>query len=171
VKLGGQLPTGASTGDIEIELLTDGGGRLYRNAYQPPEQRPENERSPLFVDLSMDLAVYAVDPQGNAVLTQTVLGVQASGVAIATGGVLDIESAVAIDLDLLGVARAPTNLVLELITDPTAQPESDQTAPALVASRPSATGGELPVDDGGELIFSEPIDLDRARAGPRPAAQ
>ncbi len=165
IKLGGQLPTGLSTGDIVIELLSDAGGRLYRNAYHPPEQRPENERSPLFADLSMDLAVYAVDPEGNAVLTQTVLGVQASGVVIATEGVLDIESVIAIDLDLLGVARAPTNLVLELITDLTAKPEIDQTPPTLVASSPSATAGELPVDVGVELIFSEPIDLDRARAG------
>jgi len=165
IKLGGELPVGLSTGDIEIELLTDGGGRIYRNPYQPADQRPENERSPLFVDLSLDIAVYAVDPGGNAVLTQTVLGVQASGAVVATDGVLDIETVVAMDLDLLGVTRAPANLVLELITDPAAQPDPDQIAPELVASMPSGIGGELAVDAGVELIFSEPIDLDRARAG------
>jgi hypothetical protein len=165
IKLGGELPVGLSTGDITIELLTDGNGRLYRNPYQPAEQRPENARSPLLVDLTMDLAVYAADPSGNAVLTQTVLGVQASGVVIATQGVLDIETVIAIDLDLLGVARAPTNLVLELITDPTAQPEADAAPPTLLASLPSGTAGEMPVDAGLELIFSEPIDIDRARAG------
>jgi len=165
VKLGGELPVGLSTGDIEIELLTDGGGRMYRNPYQPADQHPENERAPLFVDLSMDVAVSAVDPNGHAVLTQTVLGVQASGVVVATDGVLDIESVVAMDLDLLGVARAPANLVLELITDPTAQPDTDVVAPELLGSLPGGTGGELPVDAGVELIFSEPIDLDRARAG------
>jgi Big-like domain-containing protein len=165
IKLGGELPVGLSTGDIQIELLTDSGGRIYRNPYQPADQRPENERSPLFVDLSMDVAVYAVDANGNSVLTQTVLGVQASGTAVATQGVLDIESVVAMDLDLLGVAHAPANLVLELITDPTAQPDTDTTAPALLATLPNAAGGELPVDTGVELIFSEPINLDRARAG------
>jgi hypothetical protein len=164
VKLGGELAVGLSTGDIEIELLTDGGGRIYRNPYQPADQRPENERSPLLVDLSMDVAVYAVEPGGNAVLTQTVLGVQASGAVIASDGVLDIEAVIAMDLDLLGVARAPTNLVLELITDPTAAPDSDRVAPTLIATMPSEAG-ELPVDAGVELIFSEPIDLDRARAG------
>lgn len=164
VKLGGELAVGLSTGDIEIELLTDGGGRIYRNPYQPADQRPENARAPLFVDLSMDIAVYAADPGGNAVLTQSVLGVQASGVAIATDGVLDLEAVIAMDLDLLGVARAPTNLVLELVTDPQAVPDADHVAPTLVATLPSGTG-ELPVDAGVELIFSEPIDLDRARAG------
>jgi hypothetical protein len=169
VKLGGELAVGLSTGDIEIELLTDAGGRIYRNPYQPADQRPENERAPLFVDLSMDLAVYAVDPGGNAVLTQTVLGVQATGTAIATDGVLALEAVIAMDLDLLGIARAPTNLVLALITDPTAQREADQVAPRLVATMPGDQGGdgdgELPVDSGIELIFSEPIDLDRAQAG------
>jgi hypothetical protein len=164
IKLGGEVPVGLTTGEIEIELLTDAGGRIYRNPYQAADQRPENARAPLFADLSMDIAVYAVDPAGNAALTQTVLGVQASGAVIATGGVLDIESVIAMDLDLLGVARAPTNLVLELITDPAAQPEADHAAPALLATLPGAAG-ELPVDDGVELIFSEPIDLDRARAG------
>src|SRR6185369_17809575 len=72
IKLGGELPVGLSTGDIEIELLTDGGGRLYRNPYHPTDQRPDNDRSPLFVDLSLDIAVYAVNPDGNSVLTQTV---------------------------------------------------------------------------------------------------
>jgi DNA-binding transcriptional regulator YiaG len=165
VKLGGELPVGLSTGDIEIELLTDGGGRIYRNPYQPADQHPDNERSPLLVDLSMDVAVYAADPNGNAVLTQTVLGLQSSGTAIATDGVLDIETVIAMDLDLLGVARAPTNLVLELISDPAATPDPDQTSPTLLAPLPNGAGDEVPVDAGVALIFSEPIDLDRARAG------
>lgn len=156
VKLGGEVPAGLATGDIVIELLTDGGGRLYRDPYRAADQLPDNDRAPLFVDLSMDVAVYAVDPTGNAVLTQTVLGLQATGTAVAANKVLDLEAVIAMDLDLLGVARAPTNLVLELITDPTAQPEVDRSGPTLVASR---TG------DPTELIFSEPIDLDRARGG------
>jgi len=164
IQLGGELPVGLSTGDIYIELLTDAGGRLYRNPHRPADQVPDNARAPLYVDLSMDIAVYGVDPTGNAVVTQTVLGVQASGTAVADAGALDIQSVVAMDLGLLGIARAPTNMVLELITDATAQRQVDQIAPTLVASLPASTG-ELAVDDGLELIFSEPIDLDRARAG------
>ena len=65
---------------------------MYRNPHQPGGQRPENDRAPLYVDLSFDVAIYAMDPEGNAVLTQTVLGVQATGTAIATDGVLAIET-------------------------------------------------------------------------------
>jgi Bacterial Ig-like domain len=164
VALGGEVPAGLATGDIEIELLSDATGRMYRNPYQPAERIPDNTYAPVFVDLSMDVAVFATDAEGNAVLTQTVLGLQASGVAIATAGVLDIEAVIAMDLDLLGLARAPTNLVLELVTDPAAQADVDRDPPSLLASLPAADG-ELAVDGSVEVVFSEPMDLDRARRG------
>ncbi len=165
IKLGGDIPVGLSTGNIEIEILTDGGGRIYRNPHQPADQRPENDRAPLYVDLSLDVAVYATDPAGNAVLTQTVLGVQASGTAVATDGVLAIESVAAMELGLLGVTQAPTNLVLELIMDETATVTADATAPTVVATNPTNGTAEHTVDSGIEVIFDEPVDLDRLRAG------
>ncbi|HEU4614032.1 MAG TPA: Ig-like domain-containing protein, partial [Kofleriaceae bacterium] len=166
VMLGGEIPSGQTTGDLQIELLTDAGGMLYRNPYQPADQRPENERAPVYVDLTLDLAIFATDAQGNAMVTQTVLGVQATGTAIATDGVLAIEQVAAMDMGLLGVTSAPTNMVMELFTDtdPSASVPADTTAPTLVASLPSMSS-ELPVDAGIELIFDEPIDIDRARAG------
>ncbi|HEY0989715.1 MAG TPA: Ig-like domain-containing protein, partial [Kofleriaceae bacterium] len=107
----------------------------------------------------------AVDAAGNAALTQTVLGVQGSGVVIATDGVLDLEAVISIDLDLLGVTRASTNLVLEMITDAAAAPVADREAPALLASLPSGAADPLSAETAVELIFSEPVDLERARAG------
>jgi len=165
VKLGGVLPSGLATGDILIELLSDGGGRIYRNPHQPEGQRPVNDRSPLIADLSLDLAIYAVDAEGNAALTQTVLGVQGSGVVIADDGVLDIEAALAIDLDLLGLATTTTNLALELITAPMAARDADGTPPMLLAALPGAAAAPASLDTAVELVFSEPVDLERARAG------
>lgn len=165
VKLGGEIPVGLSTGDLQIELLTDAGGRMYRNPHQPADQRPENAGAPLYVDLSMDLAVYATDAKGNAALTQTILGVQASGTVIPTQGVLAIEAVAAMDLGLLGVTSAPMNFVLELITSPGDAAPVDTQPPALVATYPAAGSAELPVNAGVELIFDEPVDLDRLRAG------
>ncbi|MFN0250084.1 MAG: Ig-like domain-containing protein [Kofleriaceae bacterium] len=164
IKLGGELPVGLSTGDIQIELLSDAGGRLYRNPHQPPDQRPENERAPLYVDLSLDVAVYAKDPKGNAVMAQTILGVQGLGTAQATEGVLAIENVASMEIALLGVTVAPSNMTLELITDPSATPESDTVAPTIVATSPDL-GDTQPVDGGIEVIFSEPVDIDRIRAG------
>lgn len=165
IALGGQIPVGLSTGDVWIELLTDGGGRLYRNPHHPAEQRPENERAPLYVDLSLDVAVYASDPNGNAVLTQTVLGLQGGGTAMATDGVLAIETVASMELGLLGVTTAPTNLVLELITDASAAPIADTTPPTIVGTYPLQSSNDHAVDDGIDIVFDEPIDIDRARAG------
>ncbi|MEO8704082.1 MAG: Ig-like domain-containing protein [Kofleriaceae bacterium] len=164
IKLGGQIPAGLQTGDIQIEFLTDAGGRLYRNPHQPENQRPENLRSPLYVDLSMDVAVYTTDATGNAVIAQTVMGVQATGTALATDGVLAIEAVTSMELGLLGVTQAPSNLVLELITDPAANVPADTTPPELVTSEPLVGTDHAP-GDGIELVFSEPVDLDRLRAG------
>lgn len=167
VKLGGALPSGLATDDITIEFLTDVDGRLYRNPWQPESQRPENLRSPVYVDLTFDLAIYAKDPGGNAVLTQTILGVQATGTAIATEGVLAIETVAAMNLGLLGLADAPVNFVMELITDSTATPsvDADATAPTLLESAPTGGTDIHPVGGGVSLIFDEPIDLTRASAG------
>lgn len=165
VKLGGEIPVGLSTGQLQIELITDGGGRMYRNPHQDPGQRPENRDAPLYVDFSLDVAVYATDPTGTAVLSQTVLGVQASGTATPTDGVLAIETVAVMDLGLLGVTSAPSNLVLELITSQDDGVEVDAQPPALLATYPTEGSAELPVNAGVELVFNEPVDLDRLRAG------
>jgi hypothetical protein len=166
VALGGTIPIGVSTGDIQIELLSDANGRMYRNPHQAADQKPENDRAPLYIDLTMDIAVFATDPKGNAVLSQTVLGVQGAGIVTATDGVLDIEQVASMELGLLGVTTASSNMVLELITDLKAPPPAaDTTPPTLTATFPDAGTALLPVDAGIELIFDEPIDLDRARAG------
>jgi hypothetical protein len=165
VKLGGEIPVGLSTGELQIELLTDAGGRIYRNPNQPAAQIPENARAPAYVDLSMDVAVFATDPTGTAVLSQTILGLQASGTAVPTQGVLAIEAVAAMELGLLGVTSAPSNFVLELITSPGDVPPVDEAPPALVATYPAAGTALLPVDAGIELVFDEPVDLDRLRAG------
>jgi hypothetical protein len=163
ILLAGIVPSGLVTGSIQIELLADAGGRLYRNTNQPADTLPDNERSPLLVDLSLDLAVYATDPTGNAVLAQTILGVQLTGLAVADHGALAIESLGALEINLLGVATAPTNLVLDLISAPGASPESDTRPPALISSLPAADSADAVADEGIELVFDEPIDIDRAR--------
>nr|HEX4312339.1 Ig-like domain-containing protein [Kofleriaceae bacterium] len=165
VALGGQIPVGVTTGDITIEFLTDGGGRIFRNPNQDPTQTPEDPDAPLYADLSFDIAVYGTDATGTAVLTQTVLGVQAVGTVTIANGQLAIETVSAMELGLLGVTSAPSNLVLALTTDPSATAPTDTDAPQLITTFPPAATNELPVDAGIDLIFSEPVDLDRLRAG------
>jgi hypothetical protein len=80
--------------------------------------------------------------------------------------VLAIESVASMEMGLLGVTSAPTNLVLELITSPTGTTApTDTTPPELVATYPGEGTQEIAVGTAIELVFSEPIDLDRLRAG------
>jgi hypothetical protein len=165
IRLAGAIASGVTTGDVWIELVTDGGGRLYRNPHRPADARPDNEHAPLHVDLSFDLAVYATDATGNGVLAQTLLGVQLTGIAVADHGALAIETLGTLDIDLLGISSAATNIVLDLISAPSATPSRDVQPPALATSLPAAGTHDWPTGDGLELVFDEPIDLDRARAG------
>ncbi|HEY5926464.1 MAG TPA: Ig-like domain-containing protein [Kofleriaceae bacterium] len=165
IKLSGAIASGLATGDIWIEMVTDGGGRLYRNPFSPADTIPDNTHAPLQVDLSFDLAVYASDATGNAVLAQTVLGVQLGGIAILDEGVLAIETLGALDINLLGISSAPTNIVLDLVSAPDAAASPDAQAPSLLTSLPAADTHEWSIDDGIELLFDEPVDLQRARGG------
>ena len=165
IKLGGEIAVGLSTGEIQIELLTDANGRLFRNPYHPAEQVPENAGAPLWTDLAMDLAVYTLASDGNAVLSQTILGVQATGTVIATDGVLAIENVAAMEMSVLGMTTAPTNMVLELITDLAAPAPADTEPPVLLVTSPQEGTSLHAVGDGIELVFSEPVDLARLRAG------
>jgi hypothetical protein len=161
IQLAGAIRSGLTTGDIVIELLADANGRLARNRFRPADALPDNEASPLHVDLALDLAVFASDPTGNAVLAQSLYGVQMSGVAMADEGTLAIEVQGAIDIDLLGIATAPANLVLDLVSDPAASAPVDVAAPVLADLGPR----ELFPDDGIVLQLDEPIDVDRAVGG------
>jgi hypothetical protein len=157
ISLGGAVPSGLTTGEIQIELVANGGGLIEHNAFSAAPT--DNTDAPLLVDLDLDVAVYASDPTGNAVLAQTLLGVQLTGIAMADDGALAIETLGTIDIGLLGLADAPSNLALDLISTTDVAP-TDTQPPALLAA-PT----ELAPDEGIELVFDEPIDLDRARAG------
>jgi len=157
IALGGVVPSGLSTGGIEIELIANGGGLIEHNAFSA--LKTDNTEAPLLVQLDLDVAVYATDPIGNAVLAQTLLGVQLDGLAMADEGVLAIETLGTIDIGLLGLATASSDLALDLISTTDAAPPDVQ-PPSLVAS-PS----QLAPDEGLDLLFDEPVDLDRARAG------
>ena len=165
VKLGGLIPLGLSTGDIEIEFLTDAGGRIFRSPHQAADQVPNGDRAILYVDLSFDVAVTGTDATGNAVLSQTVLGVQATGTAIATEGVLAIETVATMELDLLGITDAPTSVILELITDLDREVDRDIHAPVLSSTYPADGSNDFAVGSGIEIAFNEPIDLATATDG------
>ena len=157
VALGGVVPAGLDTGELAVRFVSDASGFLMRNPYRDPGQVPDDATSPVFLYLTFDIAMTAADPVGNAVLDQTVMNVQATGVGTIAGNALAIETVGAIELDLLGAARAPAQLALRMETTRDVEPPSDRDEPRLVAAYPANGQLTAAVDDLVLLTFSEPL--------------
>lgn len=160
VHLGGEIPADLWTGNITVRFISDASGFVVRNPFRAPEINPDDAQAPLFVYLTFDAAISASDVIGNSVLNQSMLGVQVAGVAAIRDGALFIETAGTLEMDLLGVAKAPANMVLSLATTDLGVPvQSDQLPPGLYVAYPFDGQDNFPTRDNLLLIFSEPVDL------------
>lgn len=158
IALGGAVPAELETGDIRVTFASDATGVLVRNPYRDPDLPPNDEGAPVFIELTFDIAVSADDPLGNAVLNQTIMHVQVTGVAVVADGSLAIETAGTMELGLLGVAEAPAHLVMRLLTAPDAEVAPDTVRPRLIASHPASGGERFGPEDQVRLIFTEPVE-------------
>ncbi len=159
VALGGVVSAGLQTGDLRLSFASDVTGFLVRNRFWPASTIPDNVEAPLQVYLSFDIAVSGLDPFGNAVLTQTILGVQATGVAEVVDGELHIANVGALELDLLGITRAPTTLALAMSTTSTGAAPRDTDPPALLSTYPAPGAALFETTDSIVLTFTEPMRL------------
>lgn len=159
VQLGGAIPANLQTGDVTVRFVSDATGFVMRNPFRAPEVNPDDIQSPLFVLLAFDAAVSATDETGNSVLNQALLDVQVAGLAVVKEGSLVIETAGSMELDLLGVAKAPANLVLAMATtSPDTVAPTDTQAPRLTATYPFDGQDDFPIADSIALVFSEPVE-------------
>ena len=149
------------SGDVEFgrvignqhKFLTDAEGVMTRNPYRPGDVIPDNDSAPVAVRMSFDMAITTNDATGHAVLTQSVLGVEASGVATADDGVLAIETVATIEMDLLGIGRATSVFNLELVTSDSQSVAADTTPPVVLETSADPVSGDV------EVLFDEPIDI------------
>ncbi len=158
-KLDGELPTGPQTGTNHFLILTDANGSMTRSPLQPQTQVPDDKYSPVTVDMVFDAAQFSDDTLGNAVATQTLLGVHVRGTAIIDNGQLSIETVGAIELDALGITLAPGNMVMSLVTTPTGEPTYPAGPLVLLDSFPLASEADFPIDENPIVTFSHPVEL------------
>jgi methionine-rich copper-binding protein CopC len=159
VSFAGVVNSGLSTGDLTLSFASDLNGVLVRNQFWPSDTIPDDQEAPMHVYLNFDLAVSAADPLGNATLTQTVMGVQATGMAQVKDGQLHLSTVSTIELDLLGVAKGNSRVVLAFSTSTGQSVDLDLTPPELVASYPEASTQILETGDSITLSFSEAVRL------------
>ncbi|MCE9580505.1 MAG: Ig-like domain-containing protein [Deltaproteobacteria bacterium] len=158
VKLGGEIATPLTTGAIRVQMASDATIYLARNPFRDPARLPDDELAPVEAYLAFDVILTADDPRGNAALNQQVLGIQATGLASVYNGGLAIESIGALDLDLLGLDHASSNMLLRLRTIAGDSGPVDTTPPALSVASPADGATGVAVDAPLRITFAEGID-------------
>ncbi|MGF2735377.1 Ig-like domain-containing protein [Marinobacter sp. DUT-1] len=176
VKINGTVPiinpvTGEiqQTGNIKVTMISDASGYLLPNPYT------DDLNAPRHVKLFMDVAMNTEEAQPNASLSQNLLGVELSGIALVEDGVLTIDAIGVVEPNLLGQEFTDSTIAfrIEAATDTDSALdaedlwEPDTTSPTLVSWMPGPDSA-IPGDrdqmqrpgDPIVLNFDEPLDED-----------
>lgn len=160
IRFGGVIEASYETKTLHFTVLNDAVGFLSRNPFRPAEQVPD-DKSPVFVDITLDTALTADDPGGNALATQTLMGLRLLGLSSVDTDQLVVEQVSSLDLGTLGINVAPTTIALRLRTGATLSPPVVP-APALLAVSPPIGGTPVFPETPVELVFSAPVTTDSA---------
>ncbi|MCG2582595.1 MAG: Ig-like domain-containing protein [Marinobacter sp.] len=129
------------TGNIKVTMLSDATGYLMPNPYT------DDLSAPRHVKLFMDVSMNTVAAQPNASLSQDLLGVELTGIALVEDGVLTIDAIGMVEPNLLGQEFTDSTIAfrIEAATDSTSQLDAadqrdeelqDLTGPQLVSWMP-----------------------------------
>jgi len=160
------------TGNIKVTMLSDATGYLMPNPYT------DDLSAPRHVKLFMDVSMNTVEAQPNASLSQDLLGVELTGIALVEDGTLTIDAIGMVEPNLLGQEVTDSTIAfrIEAATDATSQLDAadqrdeelqDLTGPQLVSWMPGPVDA-LPATrqdmqrpgDPVVLNFDEPLDAD-----------
>ncbi|MDL0432448.1 Ig-like domain-containing protein [Marinobacter sp. TBZ242] len=165
------------TGNIKVTMLSDATGYLMPNPYT------DDMSAPRHVKLFMDVSMNTEEAQPNASLSQDLLGVELTGIAIVEDGVLTIDAIGMVEPNLLGQEFTDSTIAfrIEAATDSKSALDAadqrdnefaDNTGPQLVSWMPG------PVDavpstrqdmqrpgDPVVLNFDEPLDAETIADG------
>lgn len=122
-----------STGQIMVNMLADATGYLYPNPYSDSGEAPRHVK--LFMDVSMNTE----GALANAGLSQDLLGVELSGIAIVKDGVLTIDAIGMVEPTLLGQELSNSTIAFRIEADTNAEAQLD----ALDARTEDTTGPQL----------------------------
>ncbi|AHI32990.1 hypothetical protein AU15_03700 [Marinobacter salarius] len=165
------------TGDIKVTMLSDATGYLMPNPYT------DNMNAPRHVKLFMDVAMNTEEAQPNASLSQDLLGVELTGIAIVEDGVLTIDAIGMVEPNLLGQEFTDATIAfrIEAATDSESALDAaeqrdeelaDNTGPQLVSWMPGPDdafpGDRDQMQRPGDPIvlnFDEPLDADTIADG------
>ncbi|MGF2688063.1 Ig-like domain-containing protein [Marinobacter sp. DUT-3] len=165
------------TGNIKVTMLSDATGYLMPNPYT------DDQSAPRHVKLFMDVSMNTEEEQPNASLSQDLLGVELTGIALVEDGILTIDAIGMVEPNLLGQEFTDSTIAfrIEAATDSTSQLDAadqrdeelqDLTGPQLVSWMPGPEDAVPPTrqdmqrpGDPVVLNFDEPLDQDSVADG------
>ena len=165
------------TGNIKVTMLSDATGYLMPNPYT------DDLNAPRHVKLFMDVSMNTEEAQPNASLSQDLLGVELTGIAIVQEGVLTIDAIGMVEPNLLGQEFTDSTIAfrIEAATDSTSALDAaeqrdgelaDNTGPQLVSWMPgpedAVPNTRQDMQRPGDPIvlnFDEPLDADSIADG------
>ena len=158
VLVGGEVPAGYGSGEIDVRFISDANGYLMPNPYT------DSPDAPRIVRLFLDLAMNTGDKRGNGALAQELLHVELIGTAMVDDGILNLEAVSVIEPGVLGLEKASGLISFKLQTfeDATTAPSpedfADTSAPSLKSWSPSSEHADkVQPQDSIALFFSEPL--------------
>jgi len=104
VRIGGQIPAGFNSGDVQVQFISDATGYLLPNPYSDSPTAPRQIR------VFMDVAFGTGNSEANAAFNQDVLHLELIGQAIVENGVLVADALTVVESDVLGLETAFGNL-------------------------------------------------------------
>jgi len=151
IKLGGEIDSLLSSGEISLTLLSDVNVIITGNPL-----KDYNKDLPAVVYIELDASVTASDPRVNSILNQDILDVKLYGEVSSEGDSLIINAGGTTELDVLGAEKAPAALSL-LIATVNASLPTDTTLPYVSSTYPIDTEDNIAVNASVAVVFSEPV--------------
>ncbi|MZR61410.1 Ig-like domain-containing protein [Alcanivorax sp. DP30] len=159
IKLGGEVNTGISTGDIIGTFVTDITGFMTPNPYRPKGFQPDDDFAPLHVYMDFDLAMHTVSPEGNGSINQNLMHIRAVGVVDVKDGALTFEVFRTMELDVFsGAAQVSADFALGVRADVDFPLDKTNQEP-LILTGTFPSDGEPAAESAGNIIltFNEPV--------------
>ena len=154
--LGGKIGTGLETGDVTLQILTDATGVLSGSGFA---FGVEGQQSALSVHLDVGLNALDSDPAANAMMAQSVLGMQLSGTVFVVDGKLIMEATGFSEITFQGETipvilslRTASQAVAELDIKP------DVIPPRLRSTTPEHNASRVRLAERIVGNFDEPLD-------------
>tara|TARA_B100002051_G_scaffold118601_2_gene112951 strand:- start:59541 stop:62345 length:2805 start_codon:yes stop_codon:yes gene_type:complete len=151
IRLGGEIPSGLETGDIQITMASDMNGYILANPF-------DQESGKAAVYLVMDVYMNCENGLPNVLMNQQIQQVQAVGTVEVKGNSMILNVIGTLELGLMGIDSGTIEMVLQMGTpEDGSMTGQNPDPPELTGSYPQDNSTSFHRGEGLVLTFSQPL--------------